>query len=107
MQLNESTYETIFLLYVDNELSPRERLEVEAFIADNPSYALEMEALIATVLSVENVPYAFKENLKQQLDETSLETLEEDWNTNYASVLKEEVQKNVLKWKKIMPLLLN
>ena len=45
MQLNESTYETIFLLYIDNELSPKERLEVEAFIADNPSYALEMEAL--------------------------------------------------------------
>ncbi len=93
MQLNESTYETIFLLYIDNELSPRERLEVEAFIADNPSYALEMEALKATVLSVENVPYAFKENLKHQLVETSLETQEEDWNTNYASVLKEEVQK--------------
>lgn len=93
MQLNESTYETIFLLYIDNELSHKERLEIEAFIADNPSYALEMEALKATVLSVENVPYAFKENLKQQLDETSLETLEEDWNTNYASVLKEEVQK--------------
>ena len=51
MQLNESTYETIFLLYIDNELSPKERLEVEAFIADNPSYALEMEALKATVLS--------------------------------------------------------
>lgn len=93
MQLNESTYETIFLLYIDNELSHKERLEVKAFIADNPSYALEMEALKATVLSVENIPYAFKENLKQQLDETSLETLEEDWNTNYASVLKEEVQK--------------
>lgn len=93
MQLNESTYETIFLLYIDNELSHKERLEVKAFIADNPSYALEMEALKATVLSVENIPYAFKENLKQQLNETSLETLEEDWNTNYASVLKEEVQK--------------
>jgi hypothetical protein len=92
MQLNESTYETFFLLYIDNELSPKERLEVEAFIAKNPSYALEMEALKATVLSAENVPYAFKENLKQQLDETSLEALEEDWDANYATILKEEVQ---------------
>lgn len=92
MQLNESTYETFFLLYIDNELSPKERLEVEAFIADNPSYALEMEALKATVLSAENVPYAFKENLKQQLDETSLEALEEGWDANYAAILKEEVQ---------------
>ena len=92
MQLNESTYETIFLLYIDNELSPKERLEVEAFIADNPSYALEMEALKATVLSAENVPYAFKENLKQQLDQTSLEALGEDWDANYATILKKEVQ---------------
>jgi hypothetical protein len=92
MQLNESTYETIFLLYIDNELSPKERLEVEVFIADNPSYALEMEALKATVLSAENVPYAFKENLKQQLDQTSLEALREDWDANYATILKKEVQ---------------
>ncbi len=92
MQLNESTYETFFLLYVDNELSPRERLEIEAFIADNPSFALEMEALKATVLNAENVPYAFKENLKQQLDQTSLEALGEDWDANYATILKKEVQ---------------
>ena len=92
MQLNESTYETFFLLYIDNELSPKERLEVEAFIADNPSYALEMEELKATVLSAENVPYAFKENLKQQLDQTSLEALGEDWDANYATILKKEVQ---------------
>jgi hypothetical protein len=91
MQLNESTYETIFLLYIDNELSPKERLEVEAFIADNPSYALEMEALKATVLFAENMPYAFKENLKQQEVETSLEDLEKDWDANYAKLIKEDM----------------
>jgi hypothetical protein len=91
MQLNESTYETIFLLYIDNELSPKERLEVEAFIADNPSYALEMEALKATVLFAENMPYAFKENLKQQEVETSLEDLEKDWDANYATLIKEDM----------------
>ncbi len=91
MQLNESTYETIFLLYIDNELSPKERLEVEAFIADNPSYALEMEALKATVLIAENMPYAFKENLKQQEVETSIEDLEKDWDANYAILIKEDM----------------
>ncbi|MEN9319322.1 MAG: hypothetical protein RLZZ309_309 [Bacteroidota bacterium] len=91
MQLNESTYETIFLLYIDNELSPKERLEVEVFIADNPSYALEMEALKATVLIAENMPYAFKENLKQQEVETSLEDLEKDWDANYATLIKEDM----------------
>ena len=85
MQLNESTYETIFLLYIDNELSPKERLEVEAFIADNPSYALEMEALKATVLSSDKIQYPFKENLK-------LQDWEEDLKATYAPMLKEDVE---------------
>jgi hypothetical protein len=92
MQLNESTYETIFLLYIDNELSPEERLEVEAFIADNPNYALEMEALQATVLRSEQLQYPFKENLKQQLDATSLEDLEKNWNQTYATILKDDME---------------
>jgi hypothetical protein len=99
MQLNESTYESIFLLYIDKELSPKERFEVEAFIADNPSYALEMEALQATVLSAEMIEYPFKENLKEQA-ETSLEMMEEDWeedwdkdwNATYATMLKSDVE---------------
>jgi len=81
MQLNESTYETIFLLYIDKELSPKERMEVEAFIADNPRYAQEMEALKATVLSAEMIEYPFKENLKQQ-----------DWDQTYAPMLKAGVE---------------
>ena len=85
MQLNESTYETIFLLYIDNELSPKERLEVEAFIADNPSYALEMEALKATVLSSDKIQYPFKENLK-------LQDWEEDLKATYAPMLKADVE---------------
>jgi hypothetical protein len=85
MQLNESTYETIFLLYIDNELSPEERLEVEAFIVDNPSYALEMEALKATVLSSDKIQYPFKENLK-------LQDWDKDWNATYATMLKADVE---------------
>jgi hypothetical protein len=95
MQLNESTYETIFLLYIDKELSPKERLEVEVFIADNPSYALEMEALQATVLSSDKIQYPFKENLKEQA-EISLDGMEEDWdkdwNATYATMLKADVE---------------
>lgn len=91
MQLNESTYETIFLLYIDKELSPKERLEVDAFIEANPSYALEMEALQATIMSSDMIQYPFKENLKQQT-ETSLEALEKDWNQTYATILKADVE---------------
>ena len=92
MQLNESTYETIFLSYIDHELSPKEKLEVEAFIADNPSYALEMEALKATVLIAENIPYAFKENLKKFEQEPSLEVLDQEWDATYATILKEDMK---------------
>ncbi len=97
MQLNESTYETIFLLYIDNELSHKERLEVEAFIAAHPGYAREMEALKATVLSSENLQYPFKGNLKQQSTETSLEgmveeDLVEDWDATYATILKADLE---------------
>jgi len=92
MQLNESTFETIFLLYIDNELSPKEKLEVEDFIAANPSYALEMDALKATVLSTENIPYTFKENLKKLEQEPSLELLDQEWNATYTTILKEEIQ---------------
>jgi len=81
MQLNESTYETIFLLYIDKELSPKESLEVEAFIADNPSYASEMAALQATVLVSDKIQYPFKENLKQQ-----------DWEPTYSTIIKEDLQ---------------
>jgi len=95
MQLNESTYETIFLLYIDKELSPKEGLEVEAFIAANPNYAIEMEALKATLLRPEQLQYPFKENLKQQALETSLEDLEEDWKDDskatYTAILKEDM----------------
>jgi hypothetical protein len=99
MQLNESTYETIFLLYIDKELSPKERMEVEAFIADNTRYAQEMEALKATVLSSDKIQYPFKENLKQQ-SEISLEGMEKDWeedwdkdwNATYATMLKADVE---------------
>ena len=92
MQLNESTYETIFLLYIDNELSPKERLEVEAFIVDNPSYALEMEALKATVISSEQLQYPFKENLKHQAAETGVEDLEKDWDATYSTILKTNIE---------------
>jgi hypothetical protein len=81
MQLTESTYETIFLLYIDKELSPKESLEVEVFIADNPSYALEMEALQATLLSSDKIQYPFKENLKHQ-----------DWEPTYSTIIKEDLQ---------------
>lgn len=98
MEINASTYETIFLLYIDKELSQKESLEVDAFIAENPSYALLMEELKATVIAPEKLNYPFKANLKQQTTETALETIAidedevEDWNPTYSNYLMQDMQ---------------
>ena len=97
MQINASTYETFFLLYIDNELSAKERLEVEAFIATNPSYAVYMEELKATVMEQETIPYSFKVQLKQlptiansEMDE--MEEMDATWDQVYKNYLAEDVQ---------------
>ena len=98
MEINASTYETIFLLYIDKELSQEESLEVDAFIAVNPSYALLMEELKATVITPENLRFPFKVNLKKQIAETDLETIEEDedelenWSQTYSNYLMQDMQ---------------
>ena len=91
MEMNESTYETIFLLYIDKELSPEERLEVETFITQNPSYADLMNALKATVVTSEKISYPFKAALKQETLVESLEP-EEVWDQAYSNYLKEDMQ---------------
>ena len=100
MQLNASTYETIFLLYIDNELSPKERLEVELWIAEHPTYALRMEELKATKLVPETMQFGLKANLKKTAAGISKEVLEEDmiedldtiWKNEYTNLLKQDMQ---------------
>ncbi len=94
MQINASTYETFFLLYIDNELSAKERLEVDAFIAENPSYALLMEELKATVIEQETIPFSLKAQLKQipANELMEIEELEETWNQSFKNDIAEDMQ---------------
>lgn len=97
MQLNESTYETIFLSYIDKELSPKACLEVEDFIASNPAYAIEMEALKATVLEQETMSYAFKAQLKlipadEVITLANIEDLDADWDQTYKNAVVADMQ---------------
>ncbi len=100
MQLNASTYETIFLLYIDNESSPKERLEVELWISEHPSYALNMEELKATKLVPETMQFGSKANLKkidagiskEVLEEDMIEDLETIWTKEYTNLLTEDMQ---------------
>ena len=60
MKINNQNYETYFLLYIDNELSALEKIEVEQFIKENPSHANELTALAQTVLAPEIIPFEDK-----------------------------------------------
>ena len=51
MNINRFTYTEYFLLYIDNELGEKEKLEVESFIKLNPDMASEMELLRGTTFT--------------------------------------------------------
>lgn len=51
--INYDNYESFFLMYADNELSPAERLEVETFAATTPELQAELEVMLMTVLPQE------------------------------------------------------
>lgn len=103
MQINASTYETFFLLYIDNELSAKERLDVEDFIAKNPSYADSLETLKATVVGQDAIPYPFKAQLKKvtskasdEIDELAhineLNEMDAAWDQAYKNYIAEDMQ---------------
>ncbi len=64
MRINRQNYEELFLMYVDNELSPGQRLEVEDFIHQNSDLADELNKLKQTVM-LPDCSMQFKE--KEQL----------------------------------------
>ncbi len=66
MPVTRHDYEHWFLLYVDNELTPAERAEVEAFAEANPDLAEELQLLLGSRLQVENVSFPGKELLLKQ-----------------------------------------
>ncbi|MBN8865507.1 MAG: hypothetical protein J0H92_19185 [Sphingobacteriales bacterium] len=49
-EINAGNYEEWFFLYIDNELTPQQRLDVEAWITDKPGYAAELQVLQHTRL---------------------------------------------------------
>ena len=64
--VHKDNYEEYFLLYVDDELTPAEREEVEAFISQHPDLGMELQMLLDTKLDVEDIPMAGREKLYRQ-----------------------------------------
>ncbi|MGB8193019.1 MAG: hypothetical protein WCF67_13910 [Chitinophagaceae bacterium] len=52
--INETNYEEFFLLYVDNELDPVLRRQVESFAAGKPSFRQELNLLLQTKVEPEH-----------------------------------------------------
>ncbi len=57
--ITTENYEMYFLLYIDRELDAAGMTAVEQFLADNPTYQIEMDALKDTVLSIDEEDIVF------------------------------------------------
>ena len=68
-------YEEFFILYMDNELSPEQKLQVEAFLSDHPGLQSEFDMLMSTKLPLENFHFN-KEEL--MADKMKLSPVDED-----------------------------
>ncbi len=63
MLINRNNYETFFLLYADNELRADERTTVENFVIENEDLRGELEMILASILSADDLLFAEKEML--------------------------------------------
>jgi hypothetical protein len=63
MDISRNNYETSFLLYLDRELGPAERLKVEKFLTENPDLQKEFELLQQTIFLPEEIVFDQKELL--------------------------------------------
>lgn len=75
MNINLNNYEQYLLMYVDNELSAAERMQVEEFLRDYPYLQEELDILQQTVLPLEDVLFDKSSLLKPMLDESTQEKL--------------------------------
>ena len=75
--IDRSNYEEAFLLYIDGELTPAQRADVETFVAANPDLAEELDLLSATRLPdeplvLEDKTALFASNIKAAFADESL-----------------------------------
>jgi hypothetical protein len=91
IHIDRNNYEEYFLLYVDNELTPVQRLAVEEFIINHPDLKEELELLSSTVLDAEPIRLFDKESLlshqmqQEVIDEQLLSYLDNELSPEEAS----------------------
>lgn len=97
MNINLNNYESIFLMYVDNELSIAERLFVERFIQEYPYLKEELAVLQEMVLPVEEDIVFDKNNLYRfaafgNLEESMLLHLDAELDENNKMLLLQQIE---------------
>src|SRR5712672_1098550 len=63
MEINRNNYETFYLLYLDRELNPSERQDVEKFLGENADLQKEFLLLQQTILTPAETIFEQKELL--------------------------------------------
>lgn len=61
--ITRDNYEEFFLMYVDNELTPQERSQVEAFVLANPGLQAELDMLMGAKLEPEELSFGNLDSL--------------------------------------------
>jgi hypothetical protein len=99
--INRHNYEELFLMYVDNELTPAQRAEVDAFVHQNQDLADELKMLQqVTLMPEEEIQFDAKHLLYKKEEGISLANYEEyfllDVDNELDESEKDEVEKFVL-----------
>jgi len=68
--ISSSNHEEWFSLYIDNELAPEQRKQVEAFVAANPATRVTLELLQKTKLQPEQISFPDKSSLYRKEEKT-------------------------------------
>jgi len=63
MNINRHNYESFFLLYIDNELSVKERTALELFVKDNADLQKELDMLKQSIVPADKIIFNGKNNL--------------------------------------------
>jgi hypothetical protein len=95
LPITRANYEEYFLLYMDDELTAEEKNSVEAFLASHPDLQAEMDILLSTKLSSENIGLEDKSFLLA--DQMKLTTIDESLLLYIDNELGKEEKENVEK----------
>lgn len=96
--INLGNYEEYFILYMDNELQPQQKLMVEDFISQHPHLTEELEILMNTKLPVDEVRFSGKEELfspamkENVLDESLLLYVDDELAASEKKTVEEKIK---------------